>query len=437
MQPPIILRAGKGCTFYALGKIENESLQSIVDFVSLFSGESVSFDVLDNNLKQSFERGNVLYFEKQNERYTLVDRQTESTNSFAVYTGFCNADGDPLYAQYYLRKTGWTGVRILTKQQILDHQDSYQIGSLLFDSFDKANRFIVDLHAMLMPGEIWSYENVVDSDSYQKTDFSILQSYLMIITSILTNEWNNSSTLNYRKIVFSVPLNGTPLYVLLNTGLLSNKALDIYIYGMVDSKRIPHNGRFWIKNPVVLTNGETELLKLGFQPQAQQRANMVEFFRDIHDVLFDTNKHINYNSEERLSHCIDDGLKRNRFPAEFTTAYNNGNKQFVITAFRSAIENSIRIAKRNYKFVVPHYRRPDNKKGLKGEIQFLMPIYMKSDYSQLPDFALVLSKRYYEDGQDFYYHLETVLELPWAYNNARAICKPDNTWLDPEKFKFY
>jgi hypothetical protein len=105
---------------------------------------------LDNNIKNNFIANDILFFEKQCDRYVLVDRQTEATSSFAVYTGFNNRMGERLYAQYYLRKTGWTGTFICTKQQILDTQFTYKIGSLLFDSFSSANQFINKLHSMLL-----------------------------------------------------------------------------------------------------------------------------------------------------------------------------------------------------------------------------------------------------------------------------------------------
>lgn len=34
-----------------------------------------------------------------------------------------------------------------------------------------------------------------------------------------------------------------------------------------------------------------------------------------------------------------------------------------------------------------------------------------------------------------FYIPETILELSWAYSNARVICKPDETWLKPERIE--
>jgi hypothetical protein len=59
-----------------------------------------------------------------------------------------------------------------------------------------------------------------------------------------------------------------------------------------------------------------------------------------------------------------------------------------------------------------------------------MPIYLDRQYGERPDFALVLNNELMPDGTRFYTP-ETILELPWAYNNARVICKPEDTWLNP------
>lgn len=95
----------------------------------------------------------------------------------------------------------------------------------------------------------------------------------------------------------------------------------------------------------------------------------------------------------------------------------------------AAIENSKKIAKRNYKYVVPQYRSANRNEP--GKIQFLMPIYLDRQYGERPDFALVLNSEIMPDGSKFYTP-ETILELPWAYNNARVICKPEDTWLNPK-----
>lgn len=431
---PIILRPNKPNTIFALGKVDNKN--SIIEHLYKRTGKHIDLKTFDNNIKYNFDNDNILYFEKCKDTYISSKKQTEKTTSFAIYTGFKTSTNIPLYAQYSLKGEDWKGIQIVTIEDILNAPRYYDIGSLRFNTYNDANIFINKLHKILMPGEIWNYDTTVLNDGHRKTDYSILESYLKIITTVLTTEWNDSSSLNYKKVIFSKPNESGKIFALLNTGLLTDVVDDIYIYGMISSQTHIPNGRFRIYNPQILTTGMSELDKLKFPANATLQARMVEFFKDISDVLFDTNKVIDKYSINELKHCIEDGIKRDRFPNNLKLEWEKGNYKYVATMFNAAIQNAVQIAKRNYKYVVPHYRPP---KGLekKGKLQFLMPLYLNSNYHGLPDFALVLDKCYFTDQSTFFYAPKTVLELPWAYNNARAICKPDNTWLDPEKFKLH
>lgn len=95
----------------------------------------------------------------------------------------------------------------------------------------------------------------------------------------------------------------------------------------------------------------------------------------------------------------------------------------VIPFLDDAIKLAVTITQRNYKFVVPMYR------PLKDAIQLLMPIYLEETFHQRPDFALVLTP----DVENELYTPETILPLDAAYQNARLIAKPDETWLNPDK----
>jgi hypothetical protein len=69
--------------------------------------------------------------------------------------------------------------------------------------------------------------------------------------------------------------------------------------------------------------------------------------------------------------------------------------------------------------VVPQYYN--------NSIQFLMPIYLGTEFTGKPDFALVLS---YDDSTGTpLYRGTTILTVEMAYQNARLLAKPDNPWL--------
>ena len=137
--------------------------------------------------------------------------------------------------------------------------------------------------------------------------------------------------------------------------------------------------------------------------------------------MFNSNYTIDIKNTEKMTHCIEDGIARDRFPKSVKEKWENGESDEVIINFKNAIKSAVQIAKRNYKYVIPQYRN--------NEIQFLMPLYMKNDVDELPDIVLVLS------FQEDFYNPETVIPLEWAYNNARVICTPEKAWLNPEKIK--
>ena len=69
--------------------------------------------------------------------------------------------------------------------------------------------------------------------------------------------------------------------------------------------------------------------------------------------------------------------------------------------------------------VVPQYYN--------NSIQFLMPIYLGTEFNGKPDFALVLSMD--NSTQMPFYRGTTILTVEMAYQNARLLAKPDNPWL--------
>jgi hypothetical protein len=155
--------------------------------------------------------------------------------------------------------------------------------------------------------------------------------------------------------------------------------------------------------------------------------DVVEFFHCLDDIIYDSKVEIDLSFDD-LTHIIEDGAKRNRFTEKYTVLYEKEDLPAITSTLIAAIDNARKIAKRNYKYVVPQYR--SERRGEPGKIQFLMPIYLDRQYGERPDFALVLNIVVMPDGTRFYTP-ETILELPWAYNNARVICKPEDTWLNP------
>ncbi|MGF0068295.1 DUF3825 domain-containing protein [Candidatus Spyradosoma sp. SGI.093] len=383
---------------------------------------TISSETLVSNLLDSVDKKRVLFYE-YNKIGDPIECTQKSSNTvcLGIDTGFANGFAQPLYIQYIKRDGVLKEVGFFTGIEIEKNLRLYRMGRIVFDDYEKANRFIKDLEKELLPGEVWKYEKT-NFLGYRKTEYEILESYIRTVFEALYDGWNLPASLNYEKIKFSEDKK----YALFNTGLLSKNARDVLVLGEVDW--MDEKKRFCLLNPILLRDGCTGLINRGFS-HSDLDVDMVSFFSDISEIVYDATLKVDTDDIEKLNHCIEDGVKRGRFPEEWEQKFRDGRVREVTDRFIDAIRNSQKIARRNYKYVVPQYRTT-----LVGNyIQFLMPIYMNSNYEKSPDFALVLSLVKDREGKKQFYRMETILELAWAYNNARVICKPDDSWLNPSK----
>lgn len=406
----------------ALGYIKGD-VQSAIDGFSRKAGRSFTQAELEQRIETSYNNGDILYYEYDCNG-NPVERQVFSkrTTTFAINTQIQDQRQNYIYAQYNRDVRGWNGVFFNTKEQIFNQINTYKIGRLTFRDYSQANEFIRELQSELLPGETWKYAEPAQAELRKKTEFEILESYLRTVLSALMQDYNCPNSLNYGKIKFSADRK----YALFNTGLLSKTATDIIIVGEVFPKNKTSSDKINLSNPFLLRRGKTELREKRFQG-SDMDVDMVSFFEKVSQIVYDATAEVDTDDLDKLHHCIEEGIKRNRFPVECKKKYDDGELEALTDTFKSAIERAERIARRNYKYVVPQYRTTSSG----NSIQFLMPIYMLGRYDESPDFALVLSESSI-DNQKFY-RPETVLELAWAYNNARVICKPDNMWLNPDK----
>lgn len=407
----------------ALGFVND--IQGAVEFFARKTGINLNQEELERNVKTSYDNGDILYYEYDVEG-NPVKRNTYSpkTAVFAINTGVQDNRQNYIFAQYSKGHRGWAGVFFNTEDQIFNQMNTYKIGKLTFKNYASANDFVKSLYAELLPGETWKYAEPAQMGMRKKTEYEILESYLRTVFAALLQEHNKQGSLNYGKIKFSKDNN----YALFNTGLLSKYATDIIVIGEVYPKNRTTNSRISLSNLVVLKRGKTELREKGFEA-SDAEVDMVSFFDQVSQIVYDATAEVDTDDIEKLRHCIDEGIMRNRFPQKCKEQYENGELEDLTDTFIKAIRRAERIARRNYKYVVPQYRTT----ATGNKIQFLMPIYMLSKYEELPDFALVLSESVI--GNQKFYKPETVLELAWAYNNARVICKPDDMWLNPARIE--
>lgn len=148
----------------------------------------------------------------------------------------------------------------------------------------------------------------------------------------------------------------------------------------------------------------------GFEQQASRRLERIKtlprranYFRNISELLYDSNLTLRANIEHILEENID------RFPPELQQ------NPMLGTLFAGAVSIAQKRVEANYRVAVPTYYN--------GSICLMLPICLTSPNKT--DLALAIQRN------DGFYTAKTVLTLDMAYNDARLIAKPDNDWLIP------
>ena len=371
-------------------------------------------------------------FSDRNGAESIFERMTSGRTYLAkcVSLGLRDKKNQALFAYVTLQpgKT-WSPCFVGTKAQISDAVSAYHIGYLKFPSFKAANDFICGLHELLLPGEQWGFSRSEENPNLVRkcTRYQILESYLRHTFSKLMQEYRKPRSYNFGKIVFSKDRK----YCYFNTGLLTRYAQELYLTGEVSGMK--DSGIFTCVSPRFIDSKIELVRSFGFnQNDIDPGPSVATFFKSLTEIVYDPNLTIDF-TDAKLEHIIDDGIARGRFPRKYTV--NQFGKEVppwsLAQSLKTAIQTAELLAKRNYKYVIPQYRPASTevvagrRVQREGQIQFLMPIYLSADYTTPPDFTLVLSRK------DEFYVPETILLLPWAYNNARILCRPDISWLTP------
>ncbi len=362
----------------------------------------------------------------------LFERAMSGKNYLAkcVSLGLEDRKNQALFA-YVTSQPGktWSPCFVGTKAMIGDAVSAYHIGYLKFRSFKEANDFICGLQELLLPGEQWGFSRSEENPALvrKSTRYQILESYLRHTFSKLMQEYRKPKSYNYGKIVFSKDRK----YCYFNTGLLTRYAQELFLTGEVSGMK--DTGIFTCVSPRFIDSKIELTRSYNFnQADIDPGPSVATFFKSLTEIVYDPNLTIDF-TDAKLEHIIDDGIARGRFPRKYTV--NQFGKEVppwsLAQSLKTAIQTAELLAKRNYKYVIPQYRPASTeivngrRVQREGQIQFLMPIYLSADYTSPPDFSLVLSRK------DEFYIPETILLLPWAYNNARILCRPDISWLTP------
>lgn len=352
-------------------------------------------DLTAQDIKERAENAEILYLNWNGYQVdgNGVDVKEEDAYFKAFDSGYTTPLGEPIYGWFEKNKekgtfsgVTWGTLKVLRAYRFL--RSKPHMGDIYFDNKDAFEDFLEDIASHTIP-ESW--------------DFNKKQSGIIhpILVSYLNNIYLKLKREN--KIIRSED----GKYIMFNTNLLDIFSQALYIIAEV---KVVEGLEIYVYPKRTSEESYKTQGKYGFggkDPEAPV------FFDDINEVVFNTGWQIDKEFDS-LSHIIEKRIYR--FPVYWQTK----SKDVLARKLKNAIDFAVAIAKRNYKYIVPiYYPKIDS-------ISFLMPIYLDGEYTESPDFALVLQT----DRENKLYIAKTILDLEEGYKDARLIAKPDESWFN-------
>lgn len=369
---------------------------SPINRLSVITGQEVTKEQLDEWVESP--DCNIEHYNGSG--YTQSSEGTKVTRDSAKYITFNtwlqDKDGNEIIGWFTRGARGFQGIEWGTSEDFRFRTSSL-IGKMAFDTLKRSNTFVKKVAETIMP-ETWEFKNKTGS----KTSLPILRSYLRHEVDRLFYEAGVLKKEN--KIIY----NSDSTMIWFNTNLLDVYGHDLHFVGTI----VKIGDEMFIKD-VEIAPSKVNLRRMGFDTSVEP--DIPCFFSGIDEIIFHHEWDID-KDKDRYTHIIEE--RRARFPKR----YQNEKPEALANKLDNAISLAQRIARRNYRFIVPIYY-PRNK-----EISLVMPIYLEGGYSDQPDFGLILTPR----PADRLYTMATILSLNEVYMDARLIAKPEEAWLKPE-----
>lgn len=200
---------------------------------------------------------------------------------------------------------------------------------------------------------------------------------------------------------------------LINTGLLD--IYGNYIYLVDHTPKIPE----FMEKSVTIMQNKISLMQLGFTlADAKNLPDPARFVENQSELLFNgTIEEFDFEDTEHLYHIIQERI--NRFPEKFR----DEPASILCDRIKNAISRAIKISQTDYRYILPKYD------FYRHQIQYLIPFHLETSLDECPELVIVVGK--YKGMWEIF----TVLYTVDAYDDARLVCNPNNTWIKPKKNK--
>lgn len=200
--------------------------------------------------------------------------------------------------------------------------------------------------------------------------------------------------------------------VVINTGLLDRYGNFIYLIDHTPT--IPD---FYTKIVSIMYN-KVDLLKYNFDIDIVK--NMVEpikYVENSADLIFKAEyEDFDLDDMSHLYHIITE--RKSRLPDK----YADSSEMTLCNKIKDAIRQAVMISKADYKYIVPKYDFSRQK------IQFLIPLFLDNQLDKAPELTIVVGKQ-----ASGIWSIFTILYSDDAYDDARLLSRPSDTWLNMKK----
>lgn len=253
---------------------------------------------------------------------------------------------------------------------------------------------VQDIYERLLIKEQWKCDKIDRLGYYLKGIFMVVEQSMENSRSALRGNGYTLSENRDKAIV--------------NTGLMD--IYGNYIY-LID--HTPDIKNFYDKK-ITLLNSKVGLLNIGFSLEnARNLPEPVMFVEDKSQLIFDGNiEDFDLDDDIHLNHIIEE--RRDRFPEK----YKNTSQRELSYKIKNAIVQAVKLSKVDYRYILPKYD------FFRHKIQFLIPFHLDTNIDEKPELTIVIGK------QDGLWIVYTVLYTSDAYEDARLLCRPYDSWLD-------
>ena len=311
--------------------------------------------------------------------------------AFYKFIGLGLYDNDPesgkqLYLSLQRIRDNYAGFFIGSYTSLITQiKRRFDIHSETIDSF---NATVTNLYDMLMDKEYWKQgDDAVSS----------LRQYLnATVSKCLEAEYKQ----------YVIARNEDLSRMCFNTRLVDKYGNFIYLSVKSD------DGFNRYSDPEIIVS-KSDFVKAGF---TDDRPGVVSYFSDLHDVVFQgAITEFDLEDTSKLDH-MREASRKQRLPE----AYQDISAVDMSECIKFSVQEAMRRRLTDYSYFVPMYNI-----SLKC-IQFLIPLKLQRDYSELAEVALIIGK----DRRTSFYTVNTLIDVELAYINARTISSSVASWLE-------